>query len=64
MNYYFNFITSIIIRSMFGVAFDKIILTVVGSIMVLVPVIILVFIMSHKKNDNEQTKDESEDKNN
>lgn len=36
---------------MFGVAFDKIILTIVGSIMVLVPVIILVFIMYHRKHD-------------
>ena len=36
---------------MFGVGFDKIILTIVGSIMVLVPILILVFIMYHRKND-------------
>lgn len=51
---------------MFGVAFDKIILTIVGSIMVLVPVIILVFIMYHRKHDekpidsaNEKTSSEN-----
>ena len=46
---------------MFGVSFDKIILTIVGSIMVLVPLLILVFIMYHKKNVEKAPQDSISD---